>query len=515
MIPSTDWTTINNNLVRRLEVHRSSAIRLSRKEHATQPGRRLAQLVMALPVANIPRRQNRRPMRFVLKAVEYSNEVVVQVYNPRSSIELQVVSLEVPGEYTVMLEMAVDAILRSHIVLELQRHVRRKLAQRRAQDLAVLQWLRVQVKNRYQYVHAPSGLWRHSSKPAMLRDANPVNVMCEWYYVGNYTQTKVPYAYYILPRRIVCCSAVFWLSASSNDRRQLALSYLSRYRTQLLESDVELVHQRFYHWAVVNHPLSDMATHTYAVFLHLVRGHVTQADTLYNASIDRNCPRELVEANRRLAHVNGDLLYEVSNLDDFALALRPQDRRSRTNPVVILQRHFRRTRRHYLRMPSLFATMRAISVNALVIEKFQTLSPISSPITTESVENYILHMHLVQHTPHVVASLYASYYLTSPAVRCGYALWLLSESSPGSTTKAVHLLADMTVEMKTNGVLRALEVTFLRFVVMCNPPDVQGLLNYALYAQFVLQQYDVAERLFAAAVAFPQDDHFPLALKVR
>ncbi|RLO09306.1 hypothetical protein DYB28_007484 [Aphanomyces astaci] len=142
MIPSTDWTTINNNLVRRLEVHRSSAIRLSRKEHATQPGRRLAQLVMALPVANIPRRQNRRPMRFVLKAVIQS---------------LRVVSLEVPGEYTVMLEMAVDAILRSHIVLELQRHVRRKLAQRRAQDLAVLQWLRVQVKNRYQYVHAPSG----------------------------------------------------------------------------------------------------------------------------------------------------------------------------------------------------------------------------------------------------------------------------------------------------------------------------------------------------------------------
>ncbi|RHY36588.1 hypothetical protein DYB38_001906 [Aphanomyces astaci] len=312
MIPSTDWTTINDNLVRRLEVHRSSAIRLSRKEHATQPGRRLIQLAMALPVANIPRRQHRRPTRFVLKAVIQS---------------LRVVSLEVSGEYTVMLEMAVDAILRSHIVLELQRHVRRKLAQRRAQDLAVLQWLRVQVKNRYQY------------------------------------------------------------------------------------------------------------------------------------------------------------------------------------------RHFHRTRRHYLRMPSLFATMRAISVNALVIEKFQTLSPISSPITTESVENYILHMHLVQHTPHVVASLYASYYLTSPAVRCGYALWLLSESSPGSTTKAVHLLADMTVEMKTNGVLRALEVTFLRFVVMCNPPDVQGLLNYALYAQFVLQQYDVAERLFAAAVAFPQDDHFPLALK--
>ncbi|RHY36021.1 hypothetical protein DYB34_000054 [Aphanomyces astaci] len=313
MIPSTDWTTINDNLVRRLEVHRSSAIRLSRKEHATQPGRRLIQLAMALPVANIPRRQHRRPTRFVLKAVIQS---------------LRVVSLEVSGEYTVMLEMAVDAILRSHIVLELQRHVRRKLAQRRAQDLAVLQWLRVQVKNRYQY------------------------------------------------------------------------------------------------------------------------------------------------------------------------------------------RHFHRTRRHYLRMPSLFATMRAISVNALVIEKFQTLSPISSPITTESVENYILHMHLVQHTPHVVASLYASYYLTSPAVRCGYALWLLSESSPGSTTKAVHLLADMTVEMKTNGVLRALEVTFLRFVVMCNPPDVQGLLNYALYAQFVLQQYDVAERLFAAAVAFPQDDHFPLALKL-
>ncbi|RHY92889.1 hypothetical protein DYB35_000497 [Aphanomyces astaci] len=237
MIPSTDWTTINDNLVRRLEVHRSSAIRLSRKEHATQPGRRLTQLVMALPVVDIPRRQHRRLTRFVVKAVIQS---------------LRVVPLEVPGEYTVMLEMVVDAILRSHIVLELQRHVRRKLAQ-----------------------------------------------------------------------RLLCCSAVFWLSASLNDRRQLALSYLSRYRTQLLESDVELILQRFYHWAVVNHPLSDAATHAYA-------------------------------------------------------------------------RHFRRTRRHYLRMPSLFATMRAISVNALAIEKFQTLSPISSPTTTESVENYILHMHLVQ-----------------------------------------------------------------------------------------------------------------------
>ncbi|ETV90155.1 hypothetical protein H310_15010, partial [Aphanomyces invadans] len=174
----------------------------------------------ALSVAHIPQRPQRQLARFIVQAIEYSNEVVVQVYNPADSRTwcfpstsnqlrdlhalihtLRVVSVLPHGQYTVVPSSDVDQLLQSHVVVELQRHIRRKLAQQRVQDLAIHQWLRLQVKNRYQYVHGPSGLWRDASKPRMLRNATPVNAMREWYFVLNYTHTRVPYAHYIYPRR--------------------------------------------------------------------------------------------------------------------------------------------------------------------------------------------------------------------------------------------------------------------------------------------------------------------------
>ncbi|RHY24933.1 hypothetical protein DYB32_008614, partial [Aphanomyces invadans] len=102
--------------------------------------------------------------------------------------------------------------------------------------------------------------------------------------------------------------------------------------------------------------------------------------------------------------------------------------------------------------------------------------------------------------------------MTLPRVRCGFALWLLVLATPGSTSRAVRLLSDN--DGLSNADLHDMELNFLRHVVVNNPLDVRGLLNYALFAQFVLQKFGMAERLFALAVARPQDKDFPLALKL-
>ncbi|KAF0734534.1 hypothetical protein Ae201684P_005535 [Aphanomyces euteiches] len=218
-LATLEWTKTLEEFLPRLELH-NDRLRLNMKEHATKPGRRLLRLVSPLHVATIPQRPKLPMTRFVVEAYGFPDKVIVDIYHPRNS---RLWRFELPGgtslaqihelletlrvmpqtssaDFDIQTVKELEMALKNHVVTEIQRHFRRRFARRCAVTLATQQWLRVQVKNKYQYVHMYSGVWRET-KPSILEKAVPINPMREWIYVFNYSQIRVPKPYYIYPRK--------------------------------------------------------------------------------------------------------------------------------------------------------------------------------------------------------------------------------------------------------------------------------------------------------------------------
>ncbi|KAF0693614.1 Aste57867_15479 [Aphanomyces stellatus] len=305
-----EWSTHDvARLVPRLELRSAETLRLSMKEHATRQGKRLLCLSRALPVANLPQRVQLPTARFVVEVFQYTDEIMLQVYNPTNShiwrrslhlhgssgttalleviASLRVVPLPPPTStanhgYEIHTQDELQDLVQSHVVIEIQRHVRRRLATQVAKYLAVTQWLRVQVKNRYQYVHSLSGTWRET-KPPLLRDAVPANAMREWIFVRNDTHTRVLSSYFIFPRKA-------WISTKSHAQAAAFIQtwYRNRGHSRNFPDCVRtIVCLAKFHWRwqvdASHQEASRIHMHLLydALWVHLVHCDVAKAGALY------------------------------------------------------------------------------------------------------------------------------------------------------------------------------------------------------------------------------------------
>ncbi|EQC39745.1 hypothetical protein SDRG_03171 [Saprolegnia diclina VS20] len=160
--------------------------------------------------------------RMIVEAYRTTGLVTLRIYNPRDSFVWQTVQpyrsptdvmtylhrlhviATAEGGYTLATTDDVTAAAKGLVALACQCHYRRRRALQRAIQQACDQWVRVQVRSTYEYVHRVSGWWRTSSPKLLtifLSSSTPTHSMVEYQHIRNTTQWFGGGPYYIYPRR--------------------------------------------------------------------------------------------------------------------------------------------------------------------------------------------------------------------------------------------------------------------------------------------------------------------------
>ncbi|OQS01864.1 hypothetical protein THRCLA_05689 [Thraustotheca clavata] len=218
---SMPLSTLFLMLAPRLQLCLSDDIRLSIKPATFRQGQRVCQRVLFLQSVYLPKRLLAHSLRFIVEAYLTTGIITIQVYNPsdcfvwrtslpwhdKSSVEEYMKSLYVvpfKSNYSLETKANVNMIVQTHVSIVIQRHYRRRKSLRFMIELAKTQWLRIQVRNQYNYVHKHSGQWK-ATKPNLLSvfpHTTPYNGMFEYIFVNNYSNGgNILGSYYIYPRK--------------------------------------------------------------------------------------------------------------------------------------------------------------------------------------------------------------------------------------------------------------------------------------------------------------------------
>ncbi|OQR84970.1 hypothetical protein ACHHYP_20621 [Achlya hypogyna] len=299
--PTAPMTMVLAAVAPRLQLVAADTLRLSVKPITYRRGERVYHHIRLLPTVTLNKSAFVVSRRFMIEAYRSTGIVVIRVYNPRDSFVWQTSEtwqsqrhlLELlsqlyvrptgQGRYTIESKANVQRALRLRIATVCQSHYRRKRDFRIAVARAQIQWLRVQVKNAYHYVHRVTGQWL-TRLPSLLRSlstAVPTNSLLEYAFVANRLNDHGIFgSYYIYPRRARIVRLSETAAATKVQRwfRQLYHNHDLRYCLRAM------IHAQTFH-NQRPHPtasLDDLTTLHLALALHLSQvNHLDRAELYY------------------------------------------------------------------------------------------------------------------------------------------------------------------------------------------------------------------------------------------